>query len=266
VPEFQIQCQLEKAFRNEAVRISNGVFLNMPDNVIFTSDGYCMLLDAISEGGYRFSKFTRETPRSGSFFLRHDVDKSVKLALEMACIEHKRGIRAHYFFLLHSPLYSLLEPETWESVAEISGYGHWIGLHCDERRFINNSEDFDLNIERDIETLKFLIPMAEPIVSFHNPSDLPIRRATDSSYISAYAPEFFPPKIKYLSDSNMIFREGSPIEKLKNKEWPVIQMLVHPLWWLDEGKSAIEVLKNIYETRVEEINSYLRYSNDLWGR
>lgn len=230
----------------------------------FSQAGYKSLLDAIISGGYNFAKFSTEKPQPGDFFLRHDVDKNVSYALKMARIEKDYGIQAHYFFLLHSPLYSLLEPETWDMVAEIQSYGHWVGLHCDERKFINPGQDFDENVLQDLDLLQTILPFAENVVSFHNPSQVPLRREPQAEYISAYDPRFFPPKIKYLSDSNMFFREGSPIEALQNHFWPIVQMLIHPLWWMDHNKDAKKILKSIFDKRVNMIDSYLTYSNHLW--
>jgi hypothetical protein len=101
---------------------------------LFSPAGYDSLLDAIDAGGYTRYGF-EETLAAGAraLWLRHDIDKDIGCARRMAEQEQARGVRATYFFLLHCPLYSLLEPGSWEAVQEIIAMGHSVGLHCDER-------------------------------------------------------------------------------------------------------------------------------------
>jgi hypothetical protein len=82
--------------------------------------------------------------------------------------------------------------------------------------------------------------------------------------VSAYAPDFFPPEIKYLSDSNQHFREGDPRPELASGAWEHVQLLVHPIWWYSPGLAARSVLQRVVDHRVSEIDSYLCYSNNLW--
>ena len=59
--------------------------------------------------------------------LRHDVGHDLDLALEMANLEHARGIRATYF-LLHTATY--VEDDLFiDKCLQLQDYGHEVGLH-----------------------------------------------------------------------------------------------------------------------------------------
>ena len=62
---------------------------------------------------------------------RHDVDISVHRALALARIEADLGVRATYFFTLHSSFYNLLEPAVAARARELLALGHWLGVHFD---------------------------------------------------------------------------------------------------------------------------------------
>ena len=234
------------------------------EEVEFSIDYYTQLIESIREGGYTFSTFLPDDKSDGRFYLRHDIDKSIDCALDMARLENQLGIRAHFFFLLHTPLYNIMEPETWEKVSEIQNLGHLIGLHCDERRIPNPSGDFDSDVIKDLHWLQTIFHFASPIVSFHNPSKLPMGRRPGSSYFSTYSPDYLPPVMKYISDSNRVFREGDVKERLRKQEWPRVQMLIHPIWWFDENGTAEDILERVVQERANHIDSYLRYSSHIW--
>ena len=55
---------------------------------------------------------------NNSFFLRHDVDISLKKALEMAEVEATRKLHSTYYILLSSPYYNALSPENLEKISK----------------------------------------------------------------------------------------------------------------------------------------------------
>ncbi len=231
----------------------------------FSEDYYKSLLEIIKMGNYKITDFLLDKKESGILFLRHDIDKSVKYALRMARIEKEFGVHAHYFFLLHTPLYNIMEPETWDMVNEIHQLGHSIGLHCDERRIPDSTGNIDQDVMKDLKWLKQIFEFARPMVSFHNPTDIVIRRKPSSNYFSTYNPEYFPPQMKYISDSNRSFREENTGDKLRKHTWPRVQILIHPVWWFDRETTTELILKKIVKGRLEQIDTYLKYSNDIWS-
>lgn len=235
----------------------------------FTPADYVALLDAVAEGGYRPTSFLADDGGDGALLLRHDIDKSIADARAIAELEFSRGIRSAFFFLLRSPLYSLLEPESVVAVRDIAAMGHDIGLHCDLHRVPESLRggDIDATVVREVALLESILGMTTGgLVSFHNPPREVICRAPETgAYVSAYDPKFMLPHTKYISDSNAFWREGDPRQMLRTREWPRLQILVHPFWWASPAASdTTSRLRAVVNGRAGEIDRYLRYSNDLW--
>lgn len=69
----------------------------------------------------------------------------------------------------------------------------------DLRRVLIKHGSFDDKIIKELELFGKIIPNLENIVSFHNPSEKPLRYTPDpDSYTSKYSERFFPPKIRYI--------------------------------------------------------------------
>src|SRR6266571_527216 len=62
---------------------------------------------------------------------RHDVDVSLKKALQMAQIECEFGIRATYMFIPDSTLYSLDDKVSRNILRQLVSMGHEVALHFD---------------------------------------------------------------------------------------------------------------------------------------
>ncbi|WP_051694108.1 formyltransferase family protein [Desulfohalovibrio reitneri] len=237
------------------------------EGLAFTRPMYARLLDALLEGGYRFAPL--DEPDDGAepvVFLRHDVDKSVARALEMARMEHERGVRATYFLLTRGAFYNLLEPETAAMVRGIAELGHGVGLHFDQRMVPGADGDLDRAVERELNLLDSLLPVgARRAVTFHNPRPEVVRRQPGGAYVSGYQPDRMPPACKYLSESNAVWREGDPAEDLRRARWPRLQLLVHPLWWMNGHRMRPQdVLREVVAERLGRVDAYLRESNHLW--
>jgi len=67
------------------------------------------------------------SPGETAVGLRHDVDHSLNLAMEMACRENQRGYRATYY-LLHTAEY-WNDPFLAEKCLQLQDFGHEVGLH-----------------------------------------------------------------------------------------------------------------------------------------
>jgi hypothetical protein len=61
--------------------------------------------------------------------LRHDVDERLDSALELARLEHARGIRSTYFVLHTAGYYE--SPQLVSTLRELQGLGHEVGFHYD---------------------------------------------------------------------------------------------------------------------------------------
>lgn len=65
----------------------------------------------------------------GDLALRHDVDSRLDSALELARLEHDRGLRATYFVLHTAPYWN--DPGLVDELHRLQGLGHEVGFHND---------------------------------------------------------------------------------------------------------------------------------------
>jgi hypothetical protein len=90
----------------------------------FTLDKYQQLCKVMREHYtvYTVSAYLSEKPKGNILIVRHDVDRMIKNALNMAKHEHELGIRSSYYFRYPSTF----RPDI---IKKIRDYGHEIGYH-----------------------------------------------------------------------------------------------------------------------------------------
>lgn len=201
--------------------------------------------------------FGQEQDIEDKFILwRHDVDLDLSAALNMARTEGEEGIKSTYFFMIRTWFYNIFSKDGEKAIREILGLGHQIGLHCD-LGVLRNTKLLEDSIERKVKQEFSLIETAfgkgifQRLVSFHNPPKSVLRKSFPSFY-SAYAEKFFT-DIKYLSDSNMIWRNG-PIENwLTQSSVTKLSILLHPMIWVCGGETMPEAVALFCQRRAEEL-------------
>jgi hypothetical protein len=93
----------------------------------FTYGEYERFLDRLAD---RSVVPMREFARgAGDVALRHDVDSRLDSALELARLEHARGLRATYFVLHTAPYWN--EGDLVARVRRVQDLGHEVGFHND---------------------------------------------------------------------------------------------------------------------------------------
>ena len=106
--------------------------------------------NCFSDFDYHFSercKFDFK-PQKKVAFIRHDIDHDPFVALEMAKIEAKHGIRSSYFFLTNDSASvhfydKSCRSRSLDTIAEVESLGHEIGLHYDPiGEFLENGKPF----------------------------------------------------------------------------------------------------------------------------
>jgi hypothetical protein len=76
----------------------------------FNIDNYKKLIKFFIKKKYKFVSY-KFFKQKQNILLRHDVDFDVKKALSIAKIDYSLKIKSHFFFLVDSPFYNLLEKE-----------------------------------------------------------------------------------------------------------------------------------------------------------
>ena len=186
----------------------------------FSLQHYRDLLEAATEGGYRWSTFA-DAPRQGDLLLRHDVDLSLDAALEMAELEAERGVRATYLLMTQSVFYNLGSSEGRRVLNRLRELNHGVGLHA-------------------VWPTLELDDRFDPIVAWHNPNPDYMAEPVDGA-VNVMQPPYFDPA-HYRSDSNQHWRHGCPHDDLRAGRFEWLQLLIHPEIWVYPGGTMGETM------------------------
>ena len=159
--------------------------------------------------------------------IRHDIDVSLRRALELACLEKELGISSTYMIMANSLLYNLEKEK--EKILTIQRFGHEIGLHFE-------NPDIDLvKLNASCKKLEGIIGRRVASFSIH-------RRYLLEQKISDRVITCGPPLLKnYFSDSRGIFNLEHFEKILVNRHDNITQWLFHPIWWGNEKSSEINL-------------------------
>jgi hypothetical protein len=186
--------------------------------------------------------------------LRHDVDVDLEPALRMAELEADRGARATYYFMVHSPLYRVGSPRGREVLSRMLALGHEVGVHFDVHALPGAGPEPSIQaLEAEIDADCRLLEEAagEPVrsLSFHRPLPQFVRGPLwVGGRVNAYARELMG---WYLSDSAGRWRGGEPLPELERPRHPVLQLLVHPIWWGERHRTGPEALEEFFRRAAE---------------
>lgn len=205
---------------------------------VFSKQGYADVLANARSKGYAFTCFGEmNTLAAGNgkyCLMRHDVDTSLKCALEMAEIEQVQGIRATYFFMLRSPAYNLFGRYAFHVLNRIRAMGHEIALHFDAAHPVVAGKNLAEEVVSELTILSGLVGEKIHAVSFHQPSPSILKGDTlVPGVINTYHKEQMQGWY-YTSDSNRIWKEHNALSVFDCQQYQRIQILVHPIWWICE--------------------------------
>ena len=209
----------------------------------FTLDHYREILARITSTHRTFS-FGEAAPLGEALLeverfvlMRHDVEFSLDAALTLARADHDAGVRSTFFVQIGSD-YNLFEADGAEAVESILDLGHDLGFHYDLALLERSGGDPVALASRAIELIESFfgtrIRAASPHMPMRSGRTLPIPGVVD-----AYDPLYFE-RIKYLSDSTQVWREGVVTSLLER--YDRIQLLTHEYHWTEEGLGWDELL------------------------
>ncbi|HCT86494.1 MAG: hypothetical protein A2X11_09260 [Bacteroidetes bacterium GWE2_42_24] len=226
----------------------------------FTLINYRRLL-SLALKNYSFSLFsTRKIYNSNTLLLRHDVEFSVPIALEMARIEHNLGIRATYFIQLHGDFYNSLEGKTFKQIKEIESLGHQLALHFDAHFWEITQEDrLEFFLIKDKETFEKYFMTEPKVFSFHNNNAFTLScfKETYAGMINVYS-SLFTNVFGYCADSTGYWRYEVLEERLKEAKDKVLQVLIHDGMWGDE---VLPPRRRVYKV-IDDHASFMKNSYD----
>lgn len=227
----------------------------------FTLENYKKLLK-IAKENYMFVPFSiNSITNPKEIFLRHDIEFSINIALEMAKIESALGIQATYLLQVHGDFYNALERRTINTIDEIIGLGHIVGLHFDSHYWgCIDEKDLEKCMKIDKKTLETYLGININVFSFHNTNEF-ILSCDDEQYAGMINPysKFFKEKVGYCSDSTGIWRYEILEERLLLAEDVKLQILIHDGMW---SKVVLPPRQRIYNI-IDDHATYMKNSYDL---
>jgi hypothetical protein len=218
----------------------------------FNTKNYKKLIQFFVNKNYSFVDY-KSFKKKQNILLRHDVDFDISKALTIAKIDYKLKIKSHFFFLVDSPFYNILEKENIQALRKIYQMKHFIGLHLDMSNKIKKSIKEDLILK--FEFLKKVIGI-EKIYSIHkygsNKKNINVKKFTN----------FYRKNITkiYYSDSGGRFRFGLPTDDnriIKKRE--SFQLNLHPIWWTSDGEKSIKIKKLISKKNIQLLKEIKKY-------
>lgn len=211
---------------------------------------YEIVVSALLAQGYSAVSLTEIRRDQPHIFLRHDVDLCPYRALQIARREALLGVRATYYFLVSTSLYSIASAENRRILEEIIALGHDIGLHFDAEQYSDNVGALDEFAEQECEILELCSRRPIQSISFHRPAPQYLNRPTAiAGRRHCYEPAFFA-EIGYISDSNGGWNHGHPLDHPAVAERRAIQLLTHPIWWCNDAATpTVETIEGFLEVR-----------------
>lgn len=211
-----------------------------------------LFLQEIKRKKYEFIFFRELKKSHNQVIIRHDIDFDVMIALELAKIEHANGVKATFFFLMSNDSYNPFSRDNFNAILKIKQLGHMISIHFDPVVYKNFEEGFKVEkklFETAFETNVDVISLHRPNEYFQNHNE-----AIDGCE-HTYMEKYFK-KIKYVSDSSGVFRYGHPFNTDEFQNNQSLQILIHPIWWVIEGDSNHDKLRNYYSRKKEFLKSH----------
>ena len=186
---------------------------------------YHELLQAVTDGGYRWAGFDR-APAKGDLILRHDVDLSLTAAVTMAELEAEEGVWSTWFLMTRSVFYNLESTEGEQTIERLRELGHRVGHHA-----VHPAVDLDERFD--------------PVVAWHNPEPEFMNTHVDGA-VNVMQPPFFD-RDHYRSDSNQHWRNGCPHDELATGSFDWLQLLIHPEIWVYDGVTMRETMESFLD-------------------
>ncbi len=216
----------------------------------YSLETYRAILERARRAGYEFVPFRSEGLRAaGELCLRHDVDFSLEMALEVARANSAQGVAATFFVLSRSPIYNLASHRSLALVRAIRALGQHVALHATVPPEPLSEDELVRLLRADWEAAARIVSELAPVFSWHNPTPELLdgwrERSTVAGLTNAYAAPFTK-AIEYLSDSNRRHPADHFLDRVGAAARPSLQLLLHPENWVAGGSSMRETLEGIW--------------------
>jgi len=201
----------------------------------FTLRAYQVMIEALMARNYAVRGYAGAEASNRHLILRHDVDFDLDAAIGMAETEAKQGWRATYFVLLRTEFYNPLSQAGTAAVRQLINLGHDVGLHFDASLYAGDEAGLISAVKSESATLEQISDAPVTCFSLHRPHpDMLDNGFEVDGLINAYAPRYFR-DFGYCSDSRGAWHHGHPLDHAAVKQGSALQLLTHPIWWIESG-------------------------------
>lgn len=227
----------------------------------FTLENYKHLVSLAVAKGFNFISYTDEfIPERKDILWRHDVEFEPDIALKMAQIEHECGVKATYFFQIHSPYYNIFDPHYTMVLNQIHELGHYVSLHFDSHYYgITDETQLNKYITLDRDYFETVLDVKIDTFSFHNttPFTQSCLKYKYGGLINVYS-SHFKQTFNYCGDSLGYWRFDCLEEILQDHKVQHLQVLSHDANWSETvlsprkriHKFLLERAQRLYEEQV----------------
>ena len=207
----------------------------------YGQSAYRELIRRAEADGWGFGSFLEPAPTEGRrIYLRHDVDYSLELAVELAELNEELGVAGTFFVQLRAQFYNALDHAETGRLRRLRALGQEVALH-----YVVDPESSPTPeaVRREFELLTTLVPDATPAFSWHQPSRALLEAGDFDGIdlVDVYGRRFFR-EMAYLSDSTHRVSVDDLEAELGNVDDRELQLLLHPVNWTAGGSSGVEIL------------------------
>ena len=231
----------------------------------YSLKSYRLIIERALASGRTFVPFTLESkPAPDQIYLRHDVDYSLEMALELAQVNADLGIRGTFCVLLRSQIYNVLSQWSQRLVQKIYELGQRIALHATLIDQAASADQTEAELRADFDFACHNLPMMSPVFSWHNPTPEVLERDLQSErvagLINAYAARFTK-EIGYFSDSNMRNSVEDFLALFSGERPGALQLLFHPFNWVAGGRNMGEIFAGTWPYVIREREYEMRLNS-----
>lgn len=227
------------------------MFAQPRDNTFFSKEGYIHIINSALDAGYTSTTFRNalDAPEK-AIILRHDIDLSLKKALELATLEAELGVQGTYFIMVTNDYYSPFNQIGRQQVKDIEALGHEIGLHWDSSNYPDDISAVESQFKNELALLGDVVGHKIHSAAQHIPTDSPIFDVESFVNVEAYA-QVYRDRFTYVSDSSMKWRDKTPLDLIDSGV--DIHFCSHPIWWVTPGANQGEKLRASLDVRSKEM-------------
>jgi hypothetical protein len=228
---------------------------------MYSLDQYRSILSRALKHGYQFASFLDTPPPEGTptIYLRHDVDWSPLLALQVAQVNHALGVKGTFFVQIRSPFYNLYSGQGHNHIRAILELGQHVGFHYASPAAIPDDPLALVDgVLADFKTFNRELPGALPVFSWHNTTPAILEWGLEHEIpglVNTYARRFFK-DIAYYSDSLARYTPAE-FEAILDQRRPALQVLLHPDIWGSGGANLDDISARLWQILLQELNREL---------